>query len=224
MTWIIERYQSTQVMQGLKRCRPNDVILYSNVDEIPKAEKILFWKNRPGKNKVFKQDKCWYFLNCVQKERGIWNGTRMLLFKDLKKFKDIYLVRYLKPDMEIADGGWHFSWMGGVKKFQKKLSSFTHQELNKDSYNTPEKIKQAMIEGKDPFGFNLTFRILDVEFLPKYVRENHDKFKKMLATKSVRKKWFYKLEVTMWKIVHILRIYLLRKIKRRLKVNLTTSS
>lgn len=213
MPWIIERHQLSAVTRGLGKCKPDDIILYSCVDEIPKAEKILEWKDRSGDNKVFKLALSLYFFNCVR-ENGEIEGTRMFKFKDLEKFKDIYFTRYLKPDINILDGGWHFSYMGGIKKIKQKLNAFAHQELNNDKYNTPERIMRAIIEGRDPFGFGWKFKIKDVSFLPKYVQDNIPKFEKFLINKSITKIKNRRSAALLLEIKHKIRIVILRRLKK----------
>ncbi len=216
MTWIIERHQLTAVERGLKNCKPEDVILYSCVDEIPRPDKILEWKDKPGRLKAFSQTLCFYYLNFYTESiKHSEHTTRMFKYKDLKKiFKDIYLTSYLPPDVEISDGGWHFSYMGGIKKIQQKLSSFAHQELNNDKYNTPEKIRKAILLGNDPFGFGWKFKIGGIDMLPLYVARNQNKFKDLILVEDSRGKTFFKIELFLLDINHFLRIKLFRKINK----------
>jgi len=215
MTWVIERFQLSAVVRGLKNCKPNDTILYSCVDEVPSSEKIEEWKEKPGILKSFKQMKCFYFLNYVkQGENPEHHATKMFKYKYLKKFKDIYLTIFLKPDIEIENGGWHLSYMGGIKKIQQKLASFAHQELNNDVFNTPERITIAINRGEDPFGFGWKFKIIDLEKLPKYVQDNQKKFEKLLIAKEIkmtqfRENYLYAMDKV--------RVSLLRPLKKKLK-------
>src|SRR5438045_3302668 len=55
LPWIIERFQLEAVMRGLKKGKAQDIILYGAIDEIPKAERVIEWKDKPGRNKVFLQ-------------------------------------------------------------------------------------------------------------------------------------------------------------------------
>lgn len=221
MTWIIERFQLSAVTRGLKKCKPNDIILYSCVDEIPRAEKILEWKNKPGKLKSFKQEKCFYFLNYVMNGKNTeHHATKMFQYKDLRKFKDIYLTIFLKPDVEIPNGGWHLSYIGGIKRIQKKLAAFAHQELNNDKYNTAETIKRSIAEGKDPFGFGWRFHVEDRSFLPEYVQKNQKKFKSLITSRKDEENIFYKpVIVPFLELKRSFRINFLRKLKRNPYLN-----
>lgn len=191
--WILERYQFTEIMRGLKNCRPEDTILHGPVDEIPNPSKISLWKNKPGKNKVFLMKLSYFYLNLMRANFQEWEGTRMFKYKDLKFFRDIYYTRYLKADVQIRNGGWHLSYIGDVKHIQKKMESMAHQEFNNSKYNSPERIKIAIAEGKDLFGMGLKFVPSPIEALPVYVGENKEKFKKLIVDNLESSKSYYQI-------------------------------
>ena len=210
--WIIENHQLSAVVRGLpKTCKPNDIILVSCVDEIPKPETIIKWKNKPGKHKTFMQEMSYYFINNVSKNRGLWPGTMMFSYKDLKYFPSVYAARFMPVEVEVPDGGWHMSYIGGIKKIQLKLASFSHQEYNNSKYNTPERIKRAIIEGKDPFGFGWKFKPVSISTLPKYVISNQDKFKDLLLNNKDKNPNNFLLGIL--EIRHFIRVNFLRKIR-----------
>jgi beta-1,4-mannosyl-glycoprotein beta-1,4-N-acetylglucosaminyltransferase len=62
LAWIINDYQFSQMVRGLKNCRENDIILFGDVDEIPKASKVLEWKEKEGRHKLFLQRLSYYYL------------------------------------------------------------------------------------------------------------------------------------------------------------------
>ncbi len=218
MPWIIERHQLSAVMRGLKNCKSDDLILYSCVDEIPKGEKVLYWMNKKGKNKVFMHSLSLYYLNFVEKTKEI-EGTRMFYFKYLKDFGDIYFTRYLNPDVVINHGGWHFSYMGGIKRIQKKLNSYAHQEYNNDKFNTPEKIRKSILQGKDPFGLGWRLKVVNLSTLPKYVIENKNKFINLIFPEEEAKARHLKLTILLLDALHYFRILVFRTIKRNLTAN-----
>lgn len=212
--WIIENHQLSSVVRGLPKCDPNDTILVSCVDEIPKLETILKWRGKPGRHKVLMQTMSYYYLNYVSKNRGLWPGTLMFSYKDLKYFPSVYIARFMPIDVKVPDGGWHMSYIGGVKKIQLKLASFSHQEYNNDNYNTPERIERAILEGKDPFGFGWKFRAEDINTLPKYVIENQEKFKDSILAKSNDISPSM-VKITELELKHLIRVKLLRKYIKR---------
>lgn len=182
MPWIIEHHQLAAVSRGLSKAKTTDTILVSCVDEIPHAKKVLAWKNKKGKYKVFQQALCYYYLNYVNYNKEQWLGTQMYLYKDLLTFPDPYVARFTPPDVKIVDGGWHFSYMGGIAQIRKKLESFSHQEYNNRKYNTEEKILRAIQKGEDFLPTGNKFKIMKHDFLPRYVQDNKEKFTHMLIS------------------------------------------
>lgn len=64
-----DHYQRSAIMEGLKSCSPDDVVIISDLDEIPVPKKIVEYKNKPG-IKIFKQAMYYYYMNC----RGFASG------------------------------------------------------------------------------------------------------------------------------------------------------
>lgn len=182
--WIIENHQLSAVSRGLSRCLPSDTILVSCIDEIPRKEKILEYKNRPGKHKAFLQIMTRYFLNLSVKNQNPWEGTRMFKYKDLLSFSSPYVARFSPIDARISNGGWHFTYLGGVKKIQQKLESFSHQEYNNVNYNTAENILKAIAAGKDLFDPKIKLHLIDNKFLPQYILNNKNQFKGMFFVQN----------------------------------------
>ncbi len=184
LPWIVNDYQFCQMIRGLKNCKDSDVILFGDADEIPRAERVVEWKSRKGKLKIFKQKLSQYYLNFVDYATGPWLGTRMTSYQHLKTYKSTWIAKFSKPDFTIPDAGWHFSYMGGIKRIREKLSNMTHQEYNNDKYNTEEHILQAVYKKKDFLVNKYKFRIAPITILPQYVQENTDLFSTFLLDKN----------------------------------------
>lgn len=213
--WIIINHQMSVITRGFEvsKPKPNDTILVSCVDEIPKPERILQWKDNPAKHKVFLQNFSYYYLNCFDiTTDGRWDGTRMFSYKNLMTYPSPYVARFTKPDLLIPDGGWHFSYMGGIKRMQEKLSTLAHQEYNNDKFNTAEHIRLSFLERKDFLDHGRKFKIVDVSLLPEYVQKNQSKFKALIAKKSDHEPSFY-IERTYLVIKKFLRL-IYRKVRR----------
>lgn len=87
--WQIEYFQRNQIMRGLKNCKDDDIIIISDVDEIPnpkkipKAVRLLKRKNIVENIVVFKQKFFYYYLNGFVNED--WQGPMAITFKTLKE-------------------------------------------------------------------------------------------------------------------------------------------
>ncbi|HXA00714.1 MAG TPA: hypothetical protein VNW99_01930, partial [Cytophagaceae bacterium] len=88
--WDYGDFQKDQVMRGLSDAKPDDILIISDIDEIPKPEKINFYKGSTG-IKVFEQNFYYYFLNGLSVKKGdspdLWRGPVMLKKKEFKSFK-----------------------------------------------------------------------------------------------------------------------------------------
>ena len=70
------------------------------------------------------------------KPKGFFRGIR----KGYIKFRT----------QRILNGGWHFTWMGGVEKIILKLMNTAHQEFNKPENLIPEEIEKKIRSGGSP--------------------------------------------------------------------------
>lgn len=182
--WIINDFQFSQMARGLDQAKPEDIILFGDADEIPHSKKIIEWSKIGGKHKVFYQWMAFYFLNYASTKPYNWPGTHMMKLSDLKKLQTMWIAKYSKVDDYIPQGGWHLSYMGGIKRIQEKISAQAHQEYNTDKYNTPENIMLAIKQGKDFMGVGERFKIMSDDFLPEYVAKNKKQFKNLLLEKE----------------------------------------
>lgn len=192
--WDFERNQRGHVKVALKDCQPEDVLILSDIDEIPRKEKILEFKKMPGL-KVFEQKMYYYFLNCFVQDydepipltpEGYkpWRGTIMLNFKDYTHFEDLRTSRNHKKTVRtlVRDGGWHYSWLGGVDSILKKIEAYSHTEHDKDDYKNPAQIRRLITSGQDLFGKNVKTEIsssLPAD-APAYVKAHQEKFKNLI--------------------------------------------
>ena len=204
--WDYDDHQKEQILLGLKNCKDDDVIIISDLDEIPQAEKVKEYAYTEG-IKVFRQYFACYFLNNISKKIndyggkakaqinengfGWWQGSVMLSYKDLKtKTKTIEKTRLQRDEREpkvkiIPEGGWHFSFIGGTERIIKKLKSWTHSnEINVNEYKNPEKIRQIITSGKSIFHEDECFEKVDILSsaipFPKYLKENISKFQYLI--------------------------------------------
>ena len=168
--WICENYQRNMISCGLNDCKDHDLIMISDLDEIPDSQKIP--KSVPdGIVKCFLQDNYYYFANNYISRNIVWEGgTKILNYKTFSqnllsekyvKYNEITFpqslnagntpmkIRLYRNLDYIRDGGWHFGWLGGVDFIMNKLQSFSHQEHNNQYINNREYITNCLATGKD---------------------------------------------------------------------------
>jgi beta-1,4-mannosyl-glycoprotein beta-1,4-N-acetylglucosaminyltransferase len=172
-SWTYENYQRNLIINGLENCKPEDLILLSDVDEIPDPSII---KNYRFKNKVYCliQDQYYFFYNYRDKKQLFWlGGTKILKYKLIQnnelnekhiKYNELTFPKYLNIGftmtklrlydgcINIYNGGWHFSYIGGMDAIVNKIKAFSHQELNNNNFLNRKRIEDCLKTGNDVFG------------------------------------------------------------------------
>ncbi len=81
----------------------------------------------------------------------------------------------------IEEGGWHFSYLGGVEMIIKKIEAFSHTEYNTDNFKNAANIEAAINSGKDIFGRNFTYKFVPLDdTFPVFIRKNKEKYKHLI--------------------------------------------
>ena len=177
-------------MKGLKNCQDNDLVILSDVDEIPNLNKLNeFDKKKYG---VFSQKMFMYKFNLLNLRENNWHGSKICLKKNLKspqwlrnlKFKKYPFWRIDKTRnlQIIEDGGWHFAYLQKPENILNKIKSFAHGEFNTPEAANEENIKLKIEKGEDIF--NRGYKIKKVEIdssFPKYIFDNKEKLKEWMA-------------------------------------------
>lgn len=192
-----DTFQKNAVTRGLSGCKDDDIVIFSDLDEIPNPDKIREIL------KDFRQDRIYHFaqrlfycyLNMEEVSGNLlsyagefdgvehkkWIGTKMLSYKLLRE-QNLLLGELRFPErkeigIRVEDGGWHFGYMGGHgqkdirKRVQEKVISAAHQEYN--SKHVLSNVTDQIKDGKDIFGRNAQFIRCDIdESFPKYIREH----------------------------------------------------
>ena len=179
----IEQHQRNSLIKGIKDAKDSDFIILSDSDEIPDLSKI----DQIEKNKkyiAFSQKMFMYKLNLQNINESNWIGSRIAKKKnifsmqDLRnlKFKKYPFWRFDKKNLQIINGGWHFSFLQSPAKILKKIKAFSHGEFNKENLNE-KNIQNKILRNEDIFnrGFELKKIKID-ESYPDYILKNKDKF------------------------------------------------
>lgn len=174
--WGRDFYHRECVLIGLADCSDDDIILLSDLDEIPNPEEIKKLKGQIPENNFchMVQRLYYYYLNCLMV--GIrWYGTKVCYYSFLKD-KDSNALRIFKDSgIPIENGGWHFSFIGGVEMIKKKIESYGHQELNTN--DVKNMIAQNVKDNRCIVGDSYKIITVDIDSsYPEYLLKNISKY------------------------------------------------
>ena len=200
-----ENGQRNFIQEGLLNAKSNDIILISDVDEIPNLSEINFNKISQ-KIFLFKQNMFYYKFN-LHIPNFRWTGTKGCKKKDLvnpqwlRNIKDrkysIFRLDTFFSDKKyssvkiIEDGGWHFSNIKTAKEIEHKLKSYLHHlefDLEPLTTNQIEEIiknKQAIYDLKvdkriNKIGAGEKLKKFEFNKLPIYIQKNKNNFKQWI--------------------------------------------
>ncbi len=200
-----DHFQRNHIKNGIEDANSEDIILISDIDEIPNLKKINF---DSVKNKLilFNQKMCYYKFNLYQKNYN-WIGTRACKKKNLLSpqwLRDIKAKSYSFWRLDVLfsnkkyidiffaeNGGWHFSYLNTPQLIDEKLrsyahhreyelSTFTNSEIERRIKNRQSIYNLNLDQKKNQFSEGVKLDVLEFEELPDYIQSNYKKFEKWL--------------------------------------------
>lgn len=170
--WLKEFYQKEFLRKPLLDLNLNDddLCFVSDLDEMwnPNIKEKIDFNNI---NRL-RQLQYVYFLNNRSSEN--WAGTIATKYGNIKNNCLNHIRTHSKNQYTfIENGGWHFTFMGGMDRVIKKIESYGHQEYNTSSIKNSieEKIKQNRDFIDRPFNF-----WIDETDLPPFLLKNKNKY------------------------------------------------
>ena len=199
-------FQRENLQRGLKNVSDEDLILISDLDEIPNLDN-LETSNIKNNIIIFEQDMFYYKFNLLY-DNFLWQGTKGVKRKNFfspqwlrnikgkkypkwrfdilfskKKYSNLYFVK---------NGGWHFSCIRTAKDLQKKLSNFAHHYEFEESGLKVEDLDKMINDNRAVYDYQVDMKknkwmgekklkITDTSKLPFYIQSNLEKFKDWLC-------------------------------------------
>ena len=148
--WDREHFQRNAVLRGLGDCRPDDIILLSDVDEIPRPEALLRLTSDGRCLSLLarypvglSQHMFYYYINVFDREP--WFGTIAIRKKKFNMTpEELRTLRFRLP--RLRNGGWHFSYMGGSRQVRQKLNAIVALDDNTPENNDLDLLEQKMAQ------------------------------------------------------------------------------
>ena len=194
-------FQRENLSRGLVDAASDDLILVSDLDEIPNLEDIDF-TNIKNNILIFEQKMFYYKLNLFYQDYT-WLGTKATKKKNFKSpqwIRNIKGKNYPKWRIDtlisskkysnlvfIKNGGWHFTCLRSPEELEKKLLNFAHHYEFEESGLNINDLKKLIEEKRVMYDHNIDqkgykwsgksiLKNIDVKFLPDYISSNLKKY------------------------------------------------
>lgn len=229
-----DKFQKNALAKALTDASDEDVLILSDVDEIPNPAVLQELVKRFDPDKIYHlaQRNFYCYLNMEEVsgnllsitgefpgvERRMWLGTKVFAKKNIPE-SGIIDLREISPEdprsVRVADGGWHFGYMGSChetdvsRRVGTKVVAAAHQEYNTE--DVLAEVKDRLILGEDIFGRNAVFQwaVVD-ESYPQYLLEHKSEYDYLIMPPISRGK---KAFVKIWMLIK----RFCRKVRRRIR-------
>ena len=196
--WVRENFQRNCIERGLKNAKKDDLIIISDLDEIPNPQII---KNFDSQKRyvALKQNHYYYKLNLQAQNNPYWLGSRMCVRKYLKspqwlrslKFKKrpFWRIDKFRLNNIIDNGGWHFCNLKTASDLLYKYKNlcetddqYVFNEKISDEFLDKNKIKEKIDQGLDLLGRKEKFNVVKIDDnFPKYLLDNISKYSEWIS-------------------------------------------
>ena len=229
-----DKFQKNALAKALTDASDEDVLILSDVDEIPNPVVLHELVKRFDPDKIYHlaQRNFYCYLNMEEVSgnllsitgefpgvaRRMWLGTKGFAKKNIPE-SGIIDLREISPEdprsVRVADGGWHFGYMGSChetdvsRRVGTKVVAAAHQEYNTE--DVLAEVKDRLILGEDIFGRNAVFQwaVVD-ESYPQYLLEHKSEYDYLIMPAISRGK---KAFVKIWMLIK----RFCRKVRRRIR-------
>ena len=203
-----ENFQRNYIAKGLKDASSEDMIIISDVDEIPNLEENNL-DNLKNKIILFNQKFFYYKFN-LKLQSFDWYGSKACKKRNLispqwlrniksKKYPfwrldTLFSKTKYQDILLMKNGGWHFSNMKTPEAIERKMSTYLHHREYDLNPLGAKKIKEIMKNKKaiynlradmkaDKFDNTQDLIVTDLNELPAYIQNNLEKYKDWIEPK-----------------------------------------
>jgi len=181
-----DQHQRNALSRGYLDSNDEDLIMISDIDEIPNPKKIDEF-NFKNKYACFIQKNFQSKINLQNISDKNWMGTKIIKKKYLKSPQWLRNIKTSKPPFWkfykprqpqlIYDGGWHFSFLKKPEDISKKIKAYAHSEFNLPEFTDENKIRERIRNKEDIFNRDYKYQKVNIDnTFPEYIVNNLSKF------------------------------------------------
>jgi len=143
-SWDREHEQRRAILGGLDDAGPDDLVLISDVDEIPRPAVVERLAKDLTEPHSLGMEFFYYRFNLRVPE--LWIRAKAGRAHDVTDPQTLRMDDRLPV---IPDAGWHFSYLGDTETILAKLDAFAHTEISDGGFGTPRHVERSIELGVD---------------------------------------------------------------------------
>ena len=161
---------------------PGDIIIVGDVDELVRPSVLSVLRNCAFPARLRLHTKIYYYsFQWLSQGRGYgdWDHPDATFYTDYKTTIRPQSLRDDAADEEVWNAGWHCSFcLPSLTDIVKKITSFSHTEMNRPEIIDPKNILQRVRMGLDVFarGGSDCHRVEDNVDVPAFLLKNKERF------------------------------------------------
>ena len=194
-------FQRENLKKGLKNLKDDDLVVISDLDEIPNFDNLDF--DKVNNNIIIFQQKMFYYKLNLYYNEFIWAGSKAVKYKNFvspqwlrnvksKKYPfwrlDVFFSKKKYSNLfYVKDGGWHFTCIRTPEDLEKKLLNFAHHYEFEQSGLKISDIKKLINEKRVMYDHNIDqkgykwsgksiLKKINLNLLPRYIANNAKRF------------------------------------------------
>jgi len=154
---VVDWFQRAELGKLLGDAADDDIILLSDVDEIPDRDVVRRIIDAGVGEPLCLQSKLYYHRVDLYDPSGPWSGTIICTVKQFHEAGGAQKLRHRRCLLpQIPDAGWHFSWLGDEKAIAEKLLAVDIERDSNDQMKNPGQdldfLRKCYETGSDLFG------------------------------------------------------------------------
>lgn len=199
--WQREFHQRDAQMRGCDDLCDDDIVLFSDVDEIPSREAVAGLRGHDACSFAFQQTFSYFRFDYLRQNQDPWlssctigerkGNMRYESVSDrrksrLRRIRDWRAGKALDSFTVVDPPGWHASYLGDDAFVRNKIRNFSHQEYNEADFLERIDVEAILRSEGDLYGrAKAKWFIADRPVaVPHLVREQPDRFAKYFAKRT----------------------------------------
>lgn len=192
-SWVREKYQRYSLGKGLFDKQPDDLIITSDCDEIPRAEAIQAIKEDENNYDRYILGMPMFqfrmnYMKIVERSHQLSiMVARGRVYTESNQEREFTFPWNPKPadTVQLHHGGWHFTYFGDDKHAVTKIKNFAHTETDVPRFTSEKLAIDFMVKNKCGL-WGIThherFEYVKVDdYFPKCVTENLNRWQHMIV-------------------------------------------